>query len=50
VADEGNDIAWPSYGLTKNMIQFKAGDYSIIPDTFREISNQSILDNLGLQL
>ncbi|KAG8693637.1 hypothetical protein FRC09_010384 [Ceratobasidium sp. 395] len=47
---------WPSYGssllglLGKNMIQFKAGDYSVIKDDFRELANLSILSNPLLQL
>ncbi|KAG8707537.1 hypothetical protein FRC08_000433 [Ceratobasidium sp. 394] len=52
--DGSNLPDWPSYGSSilfgKNMIQFKAGDYAIIKDTFRELSNLSILGNPLLQL
>ncbi|QRV90083.1 carbohydrate esterase family 10 protein [Ceratobasidium sp. AG-Ba] len=43
---------WPTYGtiLGKNMLQIKAGDYSVIRDDFRELSNLSILSNPLLQL
>ncbi|KAG9086728.1 hypothetical protein FRC06_002965, partial [Ceratobasidium sp. 370] len=49
----GDATDWPSYGSSisgKNMIQFKAGDYAIIRDGFRELSNLSILGNPLLQL
>ncbi|KAG8732263.1 hypothetical protein FRC10_001044, partial [Ceratobasidium sp. 414] len=45
-ANAGDTTDWPSYGssiLGKNMIQLKAGDYAIIRDDFRELSNLSIL-------
>ncbi|KAG9128094.1 hypothetical protein FRC07_004988 [Ceratobasidium sp. 392] len=48
---------WPNYGSSllglvggKNMIQIKAGDYSIIKDDFRELASLSILGNPLLQL
>ncbi|KAF8596270.1 Carboxylesterase [Ceratobasidium sp. AG-I] len=40
--------AWPSYGLTKNIIQLKAGDYSIAADSFRSQATSSITANLDV--
>ncbi|KAG8762696.1 hypothetical protein FRC11_008011 [Ceratobasidium sp. 423] len=44
--DGSNLPVWPTYGTSKDMLQLKADNYSVISDTFREPAIQYILDTI----